>query len=192
MRELLGPLRRRGRIGRRAGLPEPEETGTTFRGECAHQGGSGGAGLWACRHSPTIQGSWSMRSTARPASIRRAGRDRSKDFAPRDGEGRSRLARARRAARRHSAPRISSRRCASPGRTATSRNSKARSTARWSGRRAARMGFGYDPMFLPDGFDHTFGEMTREEKHGLPPKGPGPSHRARAFLKLAEACLERR
>ncbi len=51
-------------------------------------------------------------------------------------------------------------------------------------------GFGYDPMFLPDGFALTFGEMSREEKHGLPPRGQGLSHRARAFLKLAEACLE--
>jgi XTP/dITP diphosphohydrolase len=53
-------------------------------------------------------------------------------------------------------------------------------------------GFGYDPMFLPDGFALTFGEMTRDEKHGLPPQGQGLSHRARAFLELAEACLERR
>ena len=53
-------------------------------------------------------------------------------------------------------------------------------------------GFGYDPMFLPDGFAQTFGEMTSDDKHGLPPKGRGLSHRARAFLKLAEACLERR
>jgi XTP/dITP diphosphohydrolase len=52
-------------------------------------------------------------------------------------------------------------------------------------------GFGYDPMFLPEGQDRTFGEMTSEEKHGLPPRGKGLSHRARAFLKLAEACLER-
>jgi len=50
-------------------------------------------------------------------------------------------------------------------------------------------GFGYDPMFLPDGYDLTFGEMTSEAKHGLPPRGLGLSHRARAFLKLAEACL---
>ena len=50
-------------------------------------------------------------------------------------------------------------------------------------------GFGYDPMFLPDGFDRTFGEMESEEKHGLPPRGLGLSHRARAFVKLAEACL---
>ena len=53
-------------------------------------------------------------------------------------------------------------------------------------------GFGYDPMFLPDGFDLTFGEMTSEQKHWLPPKGEGLSHRARAFLKLAEACLGQR
>jgi XTP/dITP diphosphohydrolase len=50
-------------------------------------------------------------------------------------------------------------------------------------------GFGYDPMFLPDGHARTFGEMTSEEKHGLPPRGLGLSHRARAFLQLAEACL---
>jgi XTP/dITP diphosphohydrolase len=31
--------------------------------------------------------------------------------------------------------------------------------------------------------------MTSEEKHGLPPRGLGLSHRARAFLKLADACL---
>jgi len=53
-------------------------------------------------------------------------------------------------------------------------------------------GFGYDPMFLPDGHVRTFGEMISEEKHGLPPRGKGLSHRARAFLKLAEACLEKR
>ena len=50
-------------------------------------------------------------------------------------------------------------------------------------------GFGYDPMFLPDGHERTFGEMSSDEKHGLPPRGQGLSHRARAFLKLAEACL---
>jgi len=53
-------------------------------------------------------------------------------------------------------------------------------------------GFGYDPMFMPDGFDRTFGEMSSIEKHGLPPLGLGLSHRARAFVKLAEICLDRR
>ncbi len=50
-------------------------------------------------------------------------------------------------------------------------------------------GFGYDPMFSPDGHARTFGEMASDEKHGLPPRGKGLSHRARAFVKLAEACL---
>ena len=51
-------------------------------------------------------------------------------------------------------------------------------------------GFGYDPTFLPDGHTRTFGEMTSIEKHGLPPLGLGLSHRARAFVKLAEICLD--
>lgn len=51
-------------------------------------------------------------------------------------------------------------------------------------------GFGYDPMFLPDGHALTFGEMSSDDKHGLPPKGKGLSHRARAFLMLADACLK--
>ncbi|RTL73604.1 MAG: RdgB/HAM1 family non-canonical purine NTP pyrophosphatase [Bradyrhizobiaceae bacterium] len=52
-------------------------------------------------------------------------------------------------------------------------------------------GFGYDPAFLPDGHGRTFGEMTSIEKHGLPPLGLGLSHRAKAFVKLAEICLAR-
>ena len=60
-------------------------------------------------------------------------------------------------------------------------------TATWPPR--GDQGFGYDPLFLPDGFDRTFGQMSADEKHGLPPKGQGLSHRARAFVKLAEACL---
>jgi XTP/dITP diphosphohydrolase len=53
-------------------------------------------------------------------------------------------------------------------------------------------GFGYDPAFMPDGHGRTFGEMTSVEKHGLPPLGLGLSHRARAFVKLAEICLDPR
>jgi XTP/dITP diphosphohydrolase len=67
---------------------------------------------------------------------------------------------------------------------------RADGTLVWPPRGSA--GFGYDPMFMPDGFERTFGEMTSIEKHGLPPLGLGLSHRARAFVKLAEICLERR
>ena len=47
-------------------------------------------------------------------------------------------------------------------------------------------GFGYDPMFMPDGFDATFGEMEPAEKHGI---GAPLSHRARSFAKFAQAML---
>ena len=51
-------------------------------------------------------------------------------------------------------------------------------------------GFGYDPMFQPDGHDRTFGELEPEEKHGMPADGSEAlSHRARAFQKLARALL---
>ncbi len=50
-------------------------------------------------------------------------------------------------------------------------------------------GFGYDPMFLPEGHDRTFGEMTAEEKHGRRPGEDGLSHRARAFTAFAAKCL---
>jgi XTP/dITP diphosphohydrolase len=43
-------------------------------------------------------------------------------------------------------------------------------------------GFGYDPIFAPDGYDLTFGEMDPDLKHRI-------SHRARAFEKLVAACL---
>jgi XTP/dITP diphosphohydrolase len=53
-----------------------------------------------------------------------------------------------------------------------------------------RAGFGYDPIFRPDGHARTFGEMTAEEKHSIPPDGSlALSHRARAFQKFARACL---
>jgi len=53
------------------------------------------------------------------------------------------------------------------------------------------LGFGYDPIFLPDGHDKTFGEMWAVEKHSIPADGSEAlSHRARAFQAFARACLE--
>ena len=43
-------------------------------------------------------------------------------------------------------------------------------------------GFGYDPVFIADGQQQTFGEMEPAQKHAL-------SHRADAFAKLTEALL---
>ena len=53
-------------------------------------------------------------------------------------------------------------------------------------------GFGYDPIFQPDGHGNTFGEFSAEEKHGISWTDGGAqalSHRARAFISLASACL---
>ena len=44
-------------------------------------------------------------------------------------------------------------------------------------------GFGYDPMFVPEGFDQTFGQIEPAAKHAM-------SHRARAFVQFVEACLK--
>ncbi len=44
-------------------------------------------------------------------------------------------------------------------------------------------GFGYDPIFQPDGFDITFGQMDPADKHAM-------SHRARAFAQLIAACFD--
>lgn len=52
------------------------------------------------------------------------------------------------------------------------------------------LGFGYDPVFVPDGHERTFGEMSATEKHGWKPGQPTAlSHRARAFQKFARARL---
>jgi XTP/dITP diphosphohydrolase len=45
------------------------------------------------------------------------------------------------------------------------------------------MGFGFDPVFVPEGYSRTFAELDPETKHAI-------SHRADAFRKLVTACLE--
>ena len=54
-------------------------------------------------------------------------------------------------------------------------------TLRWPAR--GGNGFGYDPMFVPDGDTRTFGEMPPEEKYAV-------SHRTRAFEAFKRHCLE--
>jgi XTP/dITP diphosphohydrolase len=52
------------------------------------------------------------------------------------------------------------------------------------------LGFGFDPVFMPDGFDITFGEMPSSAKHSWAPGQVGLSHRARAFAKFVEGAVE--
>ncbi|KAA2213916.1 non-canonical purine NTP pyrophosphatase [Teichococcus oryzae] len=58
-----------------------------------------------------------------------------------------------------------------------------RATGQWVWPPRGEAGFGYDPMFQPDGHHKTFAEMGGEAKHAI-------SHRAAAFRLLAEGCLK--
>ncbi len=51
-------------------------------------------------------------------------------------------------------------------------------------RESGAEGFGYDPLFVPDGYDRTFAEMTPDEKNAV-------SHRGRAVRKLAAFLRDR-
>ena len=53
------------------------------------------------------------------------------------------------------------------------------------------VGHGYDPVFMPKGFDITFGQMPGEMKHSWAPGETGLSHRARAFAQFYEAQIEK-
>ena len=137
-------------IGGRTRSGEPDETGMTFR-DNARIKAQAAALRPACPPSPTIPAWWSMRSTAHRASIRRAGPGPEKNFrramatievnftnaAPRRPQAQRpfRLGALRRVARR---PRRGFR-------------GRVDGTLVWPPR--GDKGFGYDPMFLPDG--HT-------------------------------------
>jgi len=45
-------------------------------------------------------------------------------------------------------------------------------------------GFGYDPLFVPDGYDRSFAELTADEKNAI-------SHRGRALVQVAEVLNAR-
>lgn len=51
--------------------------------------------------------------------------------------------------------------------------------------RMGNEGFGYDPIFIPDGFDRSFAQMSMKEKNAI-------SHRARAVDKLVRFLKEKR
>ena len=69
-----------------------------------------------------------------------------------------------------------------PGRTPQIFEGKIHGHLVWPSR--GSLGFGYDPMFLADGYDQTFGEMESDAKHAI-------SHRAIAFAKFVDAYLKR-
>jgi XTP/dITP diphosphohydrolase len=187
MRDLLAPFGIETVSAGELGLPEPDETGATFqanariKAEAAAQASGlpafaddSGLAVDALGGAPGIY------------SARWAGPE--KDFARAMADIEAKLqAQGATTPAQRSARFVAALCVAWPDRHVEEVEADIAGTLVWPPR--GERGFGYDPMFLPKGFDRTFGEMSADEKHGLPPRGKGLSHRARAFIKLAEACL---
>jgi XTP/dITP diphosphohydrolase len=187
MRELLSPYGIEAISAAELGLPAPEESGATFRDNARLKAVSAataagmagfaddsGLAVEALGGAPGVH---SARWAGEKKDFRRAMESVEQAL-------RERSARAPSERRAHF---VSALCVAWPDRHVEEFEASVAGTLVWPPR--GEQGFGYDPMFLPDGHARTFGEMTRAEKHALPPAGRGLSHRARAFLKLAEACL---
>ena len=189
MRELLAPLRRRGGIGRRTRPRRARRDRRHLSRQCADQGDRRGA---RPRKLPAFADDSGLVVDALDGapgiySARWAGPN--KDFT-------AAMTRIERLLQERGATTPAQRKAhfvsalcvAWPDDHLEEVEARVDGTLVWPPRGTA--GFGYDPAFLPDGHTRTFGEMTSIEKHGLPPLGLGLSHRARAFVKLAEICLE--
>ncbi|SEQ55169.1 XTP/dITP diphosphohydrolase [Faunimonas pinastri] len=187
--DLLGPYGFDVRSAGELGLPEPEETGTTFEENAILKA------VAACQASgmPAIADDSGICVDAMGGepgiySARFAGP--SKDFAQamRNIEEAVQAAGAKTPAER-GAEFVSVIALALPGGAVETFKGVVRGTLAWPPR--GTEGFGYDPMFQPEGHDRTFGEMSAEEKHGWKPgEASALSHRARAFKAFAEACLQ--
>jgi len=190
LRELLAPFGIEAVSAGALGLPEPAETGAGFRDNARIKAlaaalaarrpafaDDSGLAVEALGGAPGINSArWAGPDKNFAAAMRRVEDELEARGAVRPGERRAQF--------------VCALCVAWPDRHLEEFEGRVDGTLVWPPRGTA--GFGYDPIFLPDGHDRTFGEMTSEEKHGLPPLGLGLSHRARAFRQLAEACLARR
>ena len=190
LRELLAPFGIKAVSAGELGLPEPEETGATFRENARIKAAAAAAAAQrpafaddsglvvdALGGAPGIHSArWAGATKDFAAAMRRIEDELKARGAVRPDERKAHFA------------------CALclawPDRHVEEFEGRVEGTLVWPPRGTA--GFGYDPIFRPDGHARSFGEMTSEEKHGLPPAGLGLSHRARAFRQLAEACLAAR
>jgi XTP/dITP diphosphohydrolase len=157
------------------GLPEPEEIGTTFEANAALKA-SAAAQASALPALADDSGLCVMALNGEPGiySARWAGPD--KDFTVAMGKVEKRLG--GRSDRR--AFFVAALSLAWPDGHVETFRGEVHGTLVWPPR--GTRGFGYDPMFLPDGGGETFGEMEPDAKHAI-------SHRAAAFRKLIEACF---
>ena len=187
MRDLLAPFGIETTSAGELDLPEPQETGASFRAnariKAAAAAAASGMAAFADDSGLTVN---SLDGEPGIHSARWAGPNR--DFRGAMEKAQTLLSeRGAKSPERRRAQFVSALCVAWPDGHVEEFEARVAGTLVWPPR--GDKGFGYDPMFLPDGQTRTFGEMSSEEKHGLPPLGRGLSHRARAFLKLAEACL---
>jgi XTP/dITP diphosphohydrolase len=187
MQELLAPYGIDATSAGVLGLPEPDETGMTFRDNARikAQAATQATGLPAFADDSGLAVD-ALGGAPGILSARWAGPDKNFSRAMAEIEDKLQVAGATTPQRRK-AHFVSALCVTWPDGHVEDFEARVDGTLVWPPRGA--LGFGYDPMFLPDGHTRTFGEMPSEEKHGLPPRGRGLSHRARAFVKLAEACL---
>jgi len=157
------------------GLPEPEETGATFEAnaELKARAAAAGSGLPALADDsglvvPALDGAPGVHSA------RWAGTTR--DFSVAMAKVEEALA----GAPDRRAYFVAVLALAWPDGAVTTFRGEAHGDLVWPPR--GKNGFGYDPMFRPEGSSMTFGEMPPAEKRKR-------NHRARAFAKLEAACL---
>ena len=162
------------------GLPEPEETGTSFLENAGlkARAAAAGAGLPAIADDSGLAVE-ALQGAPGIYSARWAGPGRDFGLAMAEVERRLQAAGAERpeARRGHFVCALT---LAWPDGTAESFLACVGGTLVWPPRGAH--GFGYDPMFLPDGQGQTFGEMTSAQKVPL-------THRAAAFRQLTITCF---
>ena len=186
MRELLAPHGIEAVSAAELGLSEPEETGDTFIANAAikAEAATAATGLPALADDSGLcvaglegaPGIYSARWAKQAGSFGAAMEDVRRHLDLRDAKP------------PHAAHFISALSLARPGATTISMEGRIDGELVFPPR--GDLGFGYDPIFLPEGQDRTFGEMTSDEKHGLPADGSRAlSHRARAFQDFAKACL---
>jgi len=186
--DLLGPFGFEVRSAALLGLAEPEETGTTFEenAEIKARAAADATGLPALADDSGLAVD-ALGGDPGIYSARWAGPAKDFDLAMRKVEDKLQEIGAARPEERR-AHFVSALTLAVPWGGPRAFVGRVNGTLVWPPR--GKMGFGYDPMFLPDGHDRTFGEMTAEEKHGWRPgQGEALSHRARAFRLFARDCL---
>jgi len=188
MRELLAPFGIEAVSAGELGLPEPDETGTMFSENAAIKAhaAAGAAGLPAFADDSGLcvdaldgapglfSARWAGEAKDFSGAMERVERELQRRGATRPGE--------------RCAHFVSALVLAWPDGHEELFQGRVHGALVWPPR--GEKGFGYDPMFQPDGHALTFGEMPAEEKHGIGwSAGQALSHRARAFLTLAAACL---